>query len=120
MVRNIREQLNTIGSIQILQGQLNVANDTEVFLRLSHKHTVFTWGLNLKGLSQNLIKPQMYYYSSATKQRKSSNACPEGGIYVHHSGKSYVEIKFLAEFEDFDMVLFQLQGANKGDFTISS
>lgn len=50
----------------------------------------------------------MYYYNSVTKQRKSSNACPDSGVYVHHAGKSYVEIKFLAEYDDFDMVIFQL------------
>jgi len=31
-----------------------------------------------------------------------------------------VEIKFFAEFEDFDMVIFQMQGKNKGEYTISS
>ena len=43
----------------------------------------------------------MFYYNTITKQRKSSNAVPDSGIYVHNNGKAYVEIKFLAELEDF-------------------
>ena len=44
-----------------------------------------------------MVKPQMYYYNSITKQRKSSGAVPEEGVYVHHGGQAYIEIKFLAE-----------------------
>ena len=62
----------------------------------------------------------MFYYNSHTKQRKTSRAVDDSGVYVHNCGKGYVQIKFLAEMEDFDMVIFQLQGPNKGEYTISS
>lgn len=40
----------------------------------------------------------MYYYSSITKQKKSSGAIPEDGLYINNNGSTYMEIKFLAEF----------------------
>ena len=119
-VKGIRDQINALGSVQVMQGQLDETAETEVFLKLVHKRTVFTWVLNLRDMSSTIIKPQMFYFSSITKQRKTSGAIPEGGIYVHNNGRGYVEIKFLAEYEDFDMVTFHLDGKNKGDYTISS
>jgi predicted metalloprotease len=119
-IRGIRDQLNTLGSVQVMQGVLDETTDTEVFLKLVHKRTVYTWGLNLQGLINTVIKPQFFYYSSITKQRKTSGCIPEEGIYVHSNGKAYVEIKFAAEFEDFDMVIFHLTGVHKGEYTISS
>lgn len=71
-------------------------------------------------MTSNLIKVQFSYYNSVTKHRKSTGAVPEEGVYVHHSGIGYTELKFLAELEDFDMVIFTFQGKAKGDYTISS
>jgi len=48
-------------------------------------------------MKDNNIKPQFFYFSSITKQRKTSGAVPEDGIYVHNNGRGYVEIKFVAE-----------------------
>jgi hypothetical protein len=48
-------------------------------------------------MNGTIIKPQMFYYCPLTKQRKSSNAIPDAGIYVHNTGKvGYVEVKFMA------------------------
>ena len=69
-------------------------------------------------MSSTVVKPQMFYYSSITKQRKTSGAIPEEGVYVHHNGKGYLEMKFVAELEDFDLVIFQLQGKSFGEYTI--
>lgn len=74
----------------------------------------------MREMNNTIIKPQLFYFSSVTKQRKSTGAVPEGGIYVHNNGRGYAEIKFLVELEDFDMVLFQLEGKHKGEYTISS
>lgn len=62
----------------------------------------------------------MYYYNSVTKQRKTSGAIPEEGVYVHHLDKGYTEIKFYAELEDFDMVVFELKGKHNGEYTLSN
>lgn len=62
----------------------------------------------------------MYYYNSVTKQRKTSGAIPEEGVYVHHLDIGYAEIKFYAELEDFDMVVFELKGKHNGEYTLSS
>ena len=67
-------------------------------MKLAHKKTVFTWGLHLRDMNNNVIKPQLFYYSSVTKQRKTSGAIPEGGIYVHNNGRAYTEVKFVADF----------------------
>lgn len=74
----------------------------------------------MREMSTTIVKPQFYYYNSTTKQRKTSGAMPDDGLYVHHNGKGYVEVKFIAELEDFDMVVFSLAGKRTGDYTISS
>jgi hypothetical protein len=90
-LRILREQLNALGNIQILSGKLEENGDTEIFQRLGHKRTVFTWGLNIRKSSNTILKPQMFYYSSITKQKKSSGAVSDDGIYLHTSGEaSYI------------------------------
>jgi cytochrome oxidase Cu insertion factor (SCO1/SenC/PrrC family) len=89
-IRGIRDQLNSLSCVQVVEGSLDETADTEVFVKLHHKKTVFTWTLNLKNMPQNLLKMQFYYYSSITKQRKSTAAVPEEGVYVHHSGTAYL------------------------------
>jgi len=96
-VSGIRDQINALGSVQVMHGQLDETADTEIFLRLFHKKTIFTWALHLRDMKDNNIKPQFFYFSSITKQRKTSGAVPEDGIYVHNNGRGYVEIKFVAE-----------------------
>jgi hypothetical protein len=89
-VKGIRDQLNSLGSAQITRGELDETAETEVFIKLNHKRSVFTWGLNFTKLVHNMVRPQMYYYNSITKQRKTSGAIPEEGIYVHNSGQAYI------------------------------
>ncbi len=89
-VKGIRDQLNSLGSVQITRGELDETAETEVFIKLNHKRSVFTWGLNFTKLAQTMVRPQMYYYNSITKQRKTSGAIPEEGIYVHNSGQAYI------------------------------
>ena len=59
-----------------MQGKLDETADTQVFLKLVHKKTVFTWVLNMNSMSTTVIKPQLFYFSSITKQRKTSGAVP--------------------------------------------
>lgn len=66
-VRGIRDQLNSLGSVQITRGELDETTETEVFIKLNHKRSVFTWGLNFTKMTSNMVKPQMYYYNSITK-----------------------------------------------------
>lgn len=89
-VRGIRDQINALGSIQITQGSLDETAETEIFVKLTHKKSIFTLALNLSKLSSNLVKVQMHYYNSITKQRRSSGAVPEEGVYVHHNGQGYL------------------------------
>ncbi len=60
----------------------------------------------------------MFYYNSTSKERRNSSAIPEEGIYVYNNGRAFTEIKFLAEFEDFDMVVFRVAKA-QGSYIIT-
>ena len=83
--------------------------------------TVFTWGLTFSQFNGGNIYPQMYYYNSVTKERKTSGAVPEEGLNLHHTGSGiYSEIKFMAELEDYDMVMFKLKGKYSGEYTLTS
>ena len=75
-IRGIRNQINDLGSVQVMQGKLDETADTQVFLKLVHKKTVFTWVLNMNNMNTTTIKPQLFYFSSITKQRKTSGAVP--------------------------------------------
>lgn len=61
----------------------------------------------------------MFYFYSSSKERRSSAAVPEERIYVYNSGKIYTEIKFLAEYEDFKMVVFKI-GKSQGTYIITA
>ena len=90
-VRQLKDQINQLGTISVLSGQLEYNNTTEIYVHLRHKKTIFTLGLNFTKVHNNLLKVQMYYYNSGTKQQKSSGAIPEEGLYVHHNnGNAYV------------------------------
>jgi hypothetical protein len=65
---------------------------------LAHKKTVFTLAIALNNLTTTMLRTQMSYYSTSTKQRKNAGALPEEGIFLHHNGSTQIEIKFLAEF----------------------
>lgn len=68
-----------------------------------------------------MVYPQMFYMNSATKERKTSGAVPEEGLYLHHTGQGVsFEVKFLAQLNDYDTVLFCLKGKNKGSYTLTS
>jgi hypothetical protein len=97
-IRGMREELSGLGNIQTISGNIESEGETEVFVALSSKRTVFTLSLNLTAIPSDLLKVQMFYYNSSTKERRSSAAVPEEGMYVYNSGKAYTEIKFLAEY----------------------
>jgi len=82
---------------------------------------VFTWALTFENFNASeAVKPQMYYYNSANRQRKTSGAMPEEGFRLHQNGNGvFAEIKFVAELEDFDMVLFRLPGKYSGEYTLT-
>jgi hypothetical protein len=61
----------------------------------------------------------MFYYNSVSKERRNSATVPDEGIYVYNNGRAFTEIKFLAEFEDFDMVAFRVSGKNQGSYIIT-
>jgi hypothetical protein len=113
-IRGMREELSALGNMEVISGNLEADGDTEVFVQLSCKRTVFTLSLSLTALPSDLLKVQMFYYNSASKERRNSAAAPEEGIYVYNSGRAFTEIKFLAEFEDFDMVVFRVGKAQGG------
>lgn len=75
-LRGMKEQIGALGNLQLLSGNLE-EEDTEIFLPLAHKHTVFTLSLALNSLSATMLRTQMSYFSTATKQRKSAGALPE-------------------------------------------
>jgi len=119
-LRGLKEQLTSLTNIQVSAGILDESTDTEIFAKLNSKQLVFTWGLNIRKSNNTTIKPQMLYYNSLTKQRKTSGAVPEEGLYLHTNGEaSYIEMKFYAELEDFDMVIFKLSGKNVGEYTLA-
>lgn len=118
-IRNMRETLASLSNLQTMSGKLDDKADTEIFVSLTNKKTVFTLNLNLTSIASNIIKVQMYYYNSANKKLKSSNAVPDEGIYVHGAATT-VELKFFAEFEDFDMVNFKIQGKQAGSYLLTA
>lgn len=93
----------------------------EVFVKIPHTKTVFTWGLNLQKPSSNLLKTQMYYYNSTTKERNNSKTIPEEGVFLNHSGDScYIELRFFADQEEgYDYVVFSLKDKWRGSYLIS-
>lgn len=60
----------------------------------------------------------MFYYNTSTKERRSSAIIPEEGVFIYNNGKGYTEIKFLAEYEDFDMVVFKV-GKSQGSYILT-
>lgn len=66
-----------MSNLQTISGKLEDGGDTELFVSLNHKKTVFTLSLSLTNITNNLLKIQMIYFSSVTKQRKSVNILPE-------------------------------------------
>ena len=70
----------------------------EIFVKIPHQKTVFTWGLNFSKPSGNTLKCQMEHYNSLTKERKSSKAVPDDGVFINHNNDAcYTEIRFFAE-----------------------
>jgi|JI61114BRNA_FD_contig_41_1693849_length_568_multi_2_in_0_out_0_2 hypothetical protein len=63
-------------------------NPFEVFVKIPHSKTVFTWGLNLRKPNGTQLKCQMYYYNSITKERKNSKVIPDDGIFLNHNNDS--------------------------------
>lgn len=88
---------------------------------IPHKHCVITWGLNITKPGTNVIKPQLWYYNTVTKQRKNSKTIPDEGLNLMHNGDSvYTEVRFLVDQEDFDCVILQLSDSKlEGDYLVS-
>lgn len=109
----------SLSNLQAVSGKLDEKADTEIFVPLTSKRTVFSLNLSLTSITSNQLKVQMHYYNSTTKQLKSSNAVPEEGVYVHGANTT-VELKFFAEFLDFDMVNFKIQGRQTGSYILTA
>jgi hypothetical protein len=118
-IRGMREELSSMGNIEVVSGPLEAEGDTEIFLQLSSKRTVFTLSLNLTAVPNDMLKVQMFYYNSTSKERRSSGVVPEEGVYVYSNGRAFTEIKFLAEFEDFEMVVFRVNAKSQGTYIIT-
>ena len=86
-LRGMKDQIGVLGNLQLISGQLE-EEDTEIFVPLAHKHTIFSLSLSLNNLSTTMLRTQMSYFSTATKQRKSAGALPEEGLYLHHNGST--------------------------------
>ena len=82
---------------------------------------MYTWGLNLQKPNSTTLKGQMFYYNSATKEKKNSKAIPEDGVFLNHSNDScYIELRFFSDQEEgFDHVIFSLKDKWRGTYLVS-
>ena len=70
-LRGMKDQIGALGNLQLLSGALE-QEDTEIFVPLAHKKTVFTLAIALNNLTTTMLRTQMSYYSTSTKQRKNA------------------------------------------------
>jgi len=98
-LQNIKEQISTLTNMNATTGELDDSmSPFEVFVKIPHQKTVFTWGLNLHKPQNNVLKGQMYLYNSTTKERKNTKSIPEEGMFINHASDScYVEMRFFAD-----------------------
>ena len=120
-LKGLRDQISALGNVEVRAGELNEDGDTEIYHPLVHKHTVFTWTVTYSNFQGGVVYPQMFYFNSATKERKTSGAMPEEGLTLHHTGQGVsFEVRFFGELEDYDMVMFRLKGKSKDEYTLAS
>jgi hypothetical protein len=98
-LQNIKSQISSLTNLNATSGQIDDGiSPFEVFVKMPHEKTVYTWGLNLSKPSTTLLKGQFYLYNSTTKDRKDTKSIPEEGVFLNHSSDScYVEMRFFAE-----------------------
>ena len=55
----------------------------------------------------SVLKAQLYYFNSITRQRQSSKFLPDDGVYMYYStSECTVELRFLVEQSDkYDSVI---------------
>lgn len=121
-LHNIKEQISSLTNMNVTSGEIDDSqNPFEVFVRIPHPKTVFTWGLNLQKPSSNTLKGHFYLYNSATKDKKNTKMIPDDGVFINHNSDScYVEMRFLADQEEgYDHVVFSLKDKWRGTYLIS-
>ncbi len=121
-LQNIKEQISSLTNMNVTSGEIDEsANPFEVFIRIPHAKTVFTWGLNLQKPTSNTLKGSFNLYNSATKEKKNTKMIPDDGIFINHNGDlCYVEMRFMADQEEgYDHVIFSLKDKWKGTYLIS-
>jgi hypothetical protein len=121
-LHNIKDQISSLTNMNVTTGDIDdSSNPFEVFVKVPHPKTVFTWGMNLQKPANSTMKCQFYLYNSVTKDRKSTKSVPEDGIFINHSSDScYVEMRFIADQEEgYDHVIFSLKDKWRGTYLIS-
>lgn len=66
-IRGMREELSSLGNMEVISGTLEGEGDAEIFCGLASKLTVFTLNISLTAVPSEMLKVQMFYYNSATK-----------------------------------------------------
>lgn len=67
-LQNIKEQIGSLTNMSAITGEIDDSmSPFEVFVKIPHPKTVFTWGLNLSKPSSTNMKCQMILYNSTTK-----------------------------------------------------
>jgi hypothetical protein len=97
-LQNIKEQISSLTNMNATSGTIDDSlNQFEVFVKIPHPKTVFSWGMNLQKPGNNVLKCQMFLYNSTTKERKNTKSIPEDGVFLNHNSDScYVEMRFFA------------------------
>lgn len=76
-LQNIKEQISSLTNLNATSGQIDDSiSPFEVFVKMPHERTVYTWGLNLSKPSGQVLKGQFYLYNSTTKERKDTKSIP--------------------------------------------
>jgi hypothetical protein len=108
--------------VQVLSGKIEcTGNLHEVYTKIPHEKTLITWTLNIQKPSTTMLKAQLYFYNSITKNKQSSKIIPQEGLYLHHDGQQCVsEMRFVVEQSDkYDNVLLQLEGKYEGTYIVA-
>lgn len=76
-----------MSNVQVITGEIEPAGNVfEIFVKLLHQKTLLSWTITLFKPSGTVLKPQLYFYNSITKNRQNTKIIPSDGIYMHHNG----------------------------------
>jgi hypothetical protein len=91
-----------MSNAQVITGEIEPAGNVfETFVKLIHDKTLLTWTITLLKPSGTVLKPQLYFYNSITKNRQNTKIIPSDGIYMHHNGEQYTtELRFVVDKSD--------------------